>query len=80
MKPMPGKVVDIASMTTLSMVLNAAAEPPMLQPAQFVNASNTPIDLGDHAIPWAADWNGDGNKDLILSYRCADKVALLQAG
>lgn len=72
---MPGKAVDIASVITLCMLLTAAAEPPMLQPAQFVNTSASPIDLGDHAIPWVTDWNGDGHKDLIVGYRYADKIA-----
>lgn len=47
----------------------------MLQPAQLINAGAAPIDLGDHAIPWVADWNGDGKKDLIVGYRSADKIA-----
>lgn len=66
---------------TVCMLLPAAAEPLMLQPAQFVNAGVAPIDVGAHAVPAMADWNGDGNKDLIVGYRYADKVAVyLNAG
>ena len=61
---------------TLCMLMPAAAEPLMLQPAESVNAGSTPIDLGDHAIPWVTDWNGDDNKDLIVGYRYTDKIAL----
>jgi hypothetical protein len=60
----------------LCALLPAGAEPLMLQPAESVTAGSSPIDVGDHAIPWVTDWNGDGTKDLIVGYRYADKVAL----
>ncbi len=47
-----------------------------LQPASWLLCSGTNLDVGDYAIPCAADWNGDGRKDLIVGYRYADKVAV----
>jgi hypothetical protein len=54
----------------------AMAEPIMLRPGTNIYASGVPLDVGDHAIPCVADWNGDGRKDLLLGYRATDKVAL----
>ncbi len=50
--------------------------PIQLQPAVTLEADAAPLDLGDHAIPCVADWNGDGLPDLLLGYRAADKVAV----
>ena len=31
-----------------------------------MECSGTPIDVGNYGAPCIADWNGDGNKDMIL--------------
>lgn len=53
-----------------------AASQVQLRPGELVQADGTNMDLGSHAIPCAADWNGDGLIDLLVGYRYADKIAL----
>ncbi len=55
---------------------NLQAEPVQFRPSTNLYAGSAPLDLGDYAIPCAADWNGDGRRDLLVGYRYADKVAV----
>jgi hypothetical protein len=43
---------------------------------ELLQAASQALDVGDYAIPCAADWNGDGRKDLLVGYQTAGKVAL----
>lgn len=46
------------------------------RPDQRLQAASKLLDVGDYAIPCAADWNGDGRKDLLVGYQTAGKIAL----
>ena len=52
------------------------AQEALLRPGELVRAAGVTLDVGDYAIPCAADWNGDGRKDLLVGYQAAGKVAL----
>lgn len=47
----------------------------MLQPQVVLQGGTGPIAPGIQAIPCAADWNGDGRRDLLVGYRNTDKIA-----
>jgi hypothetical protein len=57
-------------------VATVCAQEALLRPGQPVYAGAAPLAPGSYAIPCAADWNGDGRKDLIVGYQTAGKVAL----
>jgi hypothetical protein len=54
----------------------ATSQQIQFRPGQLLQAAAQPLDVGTYAIPCAADWNGDGRKDLLVGYQTAGKVAL----
>src|ERR1039457_5312894 len=52
------------------------AQEALLRSGELVQAARVTLDVGDYAIPCAAEWNGDGRKDLLVGYQAAGKVAL----
>jgi len=46
-----------------------------LRPATYLQADNRLLDVGTHAIPCFADWNGDGLGDLLVGYRTDNHIA-----
>lgn len=73
-QPVPTATSPLVLLITLA--AGWAGTPIQLQPPVTVQAGAAPLDLGDHAIPCATDWNGDGLKDLLLGYRPVDKIAV----
>ena len=66
---------------TIALADVVCAQEALLRPGQPVYAGPALLAPGSYAIPCAADWNGDGRKDLIVGYQTAGKVALyLNAG
>lgn len=72
----------LASVALIS-VLHAAnparvahAQEAQLRPGQLILAGGNSLAPGSYAIPCAADWNGDGRKDLLVGYQTAGRVAL----
>ena len=54
----------------------AQAQEAQLRPGQLISAGGTSLAPGSYAIPCAADWNGDGRKDLLVGYQTAGRVSL----
>lgn len=54
----------------------AVAESIAFQPGELLQVDADALDVGDYAIPCAADWNGDGKKDLLVGYQTAGKIAV----
>jgi len=69
----------IASLVVMALVFLAwsqAAEPE-LQPGVQIQAAGQPIDWKvGHLVPCAADWNGDGKKDLLVGRFSGGEVRL----
>lgn len=42
------------------------ADSPAYEPFLYMYSAGSPIDVGYYGAPCIADWNGDGNKDMIL--------------
>ncbi len=42
------------------------AQAPVYQSFMYMESGGTPIDVGYYGAPCITDWNGDGNKDMIL--------------
>lgn len=42
------------------------AQAPVYQSFLYMECAGTAIDVGYYGAPCIADWNGDGNKDMIL--------------
>ena len=66
----------IALVLATPLVDLGSAQETSLRPAQSLQAQGAILDVGDYAIPCAADWNGDGRKDLLVGYQGASKIAL----
>jgi hypothetical protein len=59
----------------------AQAQESQLRPGQLIYAGAAPLAPGAYAIPCAADWNGDGRKDLLVGYQTAGRIPrYLKAG
>lgn len=56
--------------------MEQSSAPLQLRPPEFLKISGAVLDVGDYAIPYVVDWNGDGRKDLIVGHRPNDKIAL----
>jgi len=53
-----------------------SAQQIQFQPGELLKAAGQTLDVGSYAIPCAADWNGEGRKDLLVGYQTAGKIAL----
>ncbi|MCD4708479.1 MAG: hypothetical protein K8S62_12175 [Candidatus Sabulitectum sp.] len=42
------------------------AQAPAYQSFLYMECAGNPIDVGNYGAPCIADWNGDGEKDMIL--------------
>ena len=78
MPPAPRRSAGLSAFVVLVALVTSftAASQVSLRPGELIQAGGATLDLGDHAIPCAADWNGDGVIDLLVGYRYADKIAL----
>lgn len=56
----------ILVLTALLAVGLCLAQAPVYQSYLYMECSSTVIDVGYYGAPCIADWNGDGNKDMIL--------------
>ncbi len=52
---------------TLSLCLNEGTDrSPLFSSPKPVEADGAPLDVGSFAVPFVADWNGDGKQDILL--------------
>jgi hypothetical protein len=66
----------ILPLLVTTLIQTGKAQETTLRPAQSLYAQGAILDVGDYAIPCAADWNGDGRRDLLVGYQSASKIAL----
>jgi hypothetical protein len=66
----------LALLLAPGLVRGAGTPQIQFRPGVLLQAAGQPLDVGTFAIPCAADWNGDGRKDLLVGYQTASKVAL----
>lgn len=52
------------------------AQAPVFENGLFINDNSTPIDVGIYSAPFVYDWNGDGNKDLLVGQLDLGKIRL----
>jgi len=53
----------------IPVILSAAfcfADAPSYEPFVYMYSGGSPIDVGYYGAPCIADWNGDGNKDMVI--------------
>jgi hypothetical protein len=61
----------------LALCLLCSAEAAEFQQGVKLEADGKPIDVEvGHLVPWVADWNADGKKDLIVGQFAGGKVRL----
>ncbi len=53
-----------------------SAQQIQFRPGELLQAADRSLNVGSYAIPCAADWNGDGRRDLLVGYQTAGKIAL----
>lgn len=57
------KILPILVLVAVGLCL---AQAPTYQSFLYMECAGTPIDVGYYGAPCIADWNGDGNKDMVL--------------
>src|SRR5688572_4342473 len=64
-------ILTCIALLTVAAVTPAQTAPPELAPPVRVEADGVPIDIGSlsniaHAGPWLGDYDGDGDRDLLV--------------
>jgi hypothetical protein len=73
----PGLAVTLLMLALMpGLSETASGQQIQFRPDQRLQAASKLLDVGDYAIPCAADWNGDGRTDLLVGYQTASKIAL----